>query len=91
MDLHSELIGLDHETLRSKAPTATHQHAKGGLYRFLGPLMDSETKKIAVDKNGDELDAWLHVFPYTPQVWARPASERHKFTNIDQVIFRIDA
>lgn len=79
---HEDLIGLSSEELKALSPYATHQHYKGGLYQFLGPIMDSETKEVAVDKHGEKLDAWLHQYPHERQVWSRPQSEREKFTQL---------
>jgi len=76
---HTDLIGLTSQQLLELAPTATHQHAKGGLYQDLGPIISAETKDILLDSQGNKLRAWLHVFPYQPQVFARSIDEDYKF------------
>ncbi len=81
---HTDLIGMPKASLRALAPQATHQQVKGGLYAYLGPLMDSQTKQQAVDANGKLLVVWLHVFPYAKSVWQRPADESYKFEPLDE-------
>ena len=45
---------------------ATHRHYKGGLYRFLGRAIHTETK--------EELAIYRHVWPHEPALYARPLS-----------------
>ena len=78
---HEELVGMEHERLREMAPTATHQHRKGGLYRDMGIAQDADTKEAYRDPRGP-LRGWLHVHPYEERLLLRPASEDDKFTRI---------
>ena len=55
--MHKELIGLSQKLLKTIAPTATHQHYKGGLYRVIGEGIHTETQ--------EELVFYEHVFPTT--------------------------
>jgi hypothetical protein len=72
---HSELVGLSDNRLRVLAPDATHQHFKGGLYRFLGKAMGSDTGRQMRNEHGELLVAYMHCYPYEKQVWLRPESE----------------
>ena len=71
---HSKLIGLSDQELLKLAPEATHQHFKGGLYRYLGPLMDADTGR-QMERNGKPLVCYLHVYPHANEPWARVATE----------------
>lgn len=44
---------------------ATHRHYKGGLYRFVGEGVHTET--------GETLVAYAHVWPHKPSLFFRPA------------------
>lgn len=71
---HSELVGLSDKDLLKLAPEATHQHFKGGLYKYLGPLMDADTG-VQMERNGFPIVCYLHLFPHERQTWARVAPE----------------
>lgn len=79
---HGRLVGLPFGELRKLAPTATHQHRKGGLYMDLGIPRDTETKEAFVDKEGRQRRAWLHVYPHDQAVYLRPISEDDKFRKL---------
>lgn len=72
---HSELRGKPNDYLRKLAPEATHQHFKGGLYKYLGPLYDSETGEIRVNSRGEKLCGYLHIYPHARKLWDRPIRE----------------
>jgi hypothetical protein len=72
---HSELVGMSDDRLRVLAPDATHQHYKGGLYRYLGSAMDAETGQQARNGRGEFLVAYMHCYPHERQVWLRPETE----------------
>lgn len=72
---HERLLGMSDRSLRLSCGDATHQHFKGGLYRYLGPLFDSETGDRALDKQGRELIAYEHVYPYERKLWHRSSEE----------------
>ena len=40
---HEDLLGLSDRDLKLRAGTATHQHYKGGLYRYVGYIRDADT------------------------------------------------
>jgi hypothetical protein len=45
---------------------ATHRHYKGGLYRWIADVQDTET---------GELRTWYeHIWPHAVQLWDRPAT-----------------
>lgn len=75
MDRHTELLIMKDARLRVLAPDATHQHFKGGLYRYLGVAMDSESGEPLVGKDGRPRIAYLHCYPYERGVWIRDYSE----------------
>ncbi len=79
---HGKLVGLPFDELRKLAPTATHQHRKGGLYIDLGIPQDTETGEAFSDKEGRERRAWLHVYPHDRAVYLRPTSEDDKFQKL---------
>lgn len=72
---HSELVGLSDHRLRVLAPDATHQHFKGGLYRYLGPAMDADTGKQMRNIHAEPLVAYMHCYPHERQVWLRSERE----------------
>jgi hypothetical protein len=72
---HSELLGMKDQRLRVLAPDATHQHFKGGLYRFLGKAKDADTGEYLIGKDGEPRVAYLHCYPYDREVWVRDSSE----------------
>jgi hypothetical protein len=72
---HSELIGMKDQRLRVLAPDATHQHFKGGLYRFIGTAMDAESGEPLIGKDGLPRVAYIHCYPYPKQLWIRDYSE----------------
>lgn len=76
---HGRLIGLDDAELRALAPEATHQHAKGGLYRDLGIPVHSDDRLPHADSSGRPLRGWLHVHPHAVQLILRPVEEDGKF------------
>ena len=80
---HTDLVGLPLAELKQFSHLATHQHAKGGLYRDLGLIQSAETKAVLTDTQGRELRAWLHVFPYEQQVFARAVDEDYKFLSLN--------
>lgn len=79
MDI-KDLLSKQVAELLALAPTATHQHAKGGLYRYMGPAMDADTKEVLLNARGEPLDAWLHVYPFSQDVWIRRRAEYDRFT-----------
>lgn len=48
---------------------ATHRHFKGGLYRYLGEALHSETREPMV--------VYEHLWPHARGLWVRPASVFH--------------
>jgi hypothetical protein len=88
---HGRLLGLPDDELIRLAPEATHQHAKGGLYRSLGPIVNGETKLPMVGEDGLELRAWLHVHPHQTTVYARGVDEDAKYRPIGKVAVAKDA
>jgi len=62
--MHEKLIGLEVSKLKEMAPSATHQHYKGGLYQFIGEGIHTETE--------EELVFYRHVLPHEPTLYARP-------------------
>jgi hypothetical protein len=74
-ETHEELLGLSTRSLRLRCGAATHQHFKGGLYRYLGPLFDSETGERALDAKGRPLVVYEHVYPHARQIWKRSEEE----------------
>lgn len=72
---HSELLGKSDSELLAIAPEATHQHFKGGLYRFLGRIRDSETGQYLIGKDGNPRECYLHIFPYFQEPWLRDNTE----------------
>jgi hypothetical protein len=73
---HSELLGKSDGELLGIAPEATHQHFKGGLYRYLGVPKDSRTGEAAA-MNGTEMVVYEHLFPYERELWIREYDEFH--------------
>lgn len=72
---HSELVGISDQRLRILAPDATHQHFKGGLYRFLGWARDADTGEYLMGSDKKRRVAYLHCYPYEKEVWIRDHSE----------------
>lgn len=72
---HTALLGKTDRELLMICSQATHQHYKGGLYRLLGPVRDSETGEVALAEDGSEWITYLHVYPHAVELWRRPASE----------------
>jgi hypothetical protein len=72
---HEDLLGLPTRELRLRCGSATHQHWKGGLYRYLGPLFNSETGVRAVDAQGRPMAVYEHVYPHARQIWQRAEEE----------------
>lgn len=70
-----DLIGMKDERLRILAPDATHQHFKGGLYRFLGPLCEANTGEYVLGKDRMPRIAYVHCYPYGKSVWVRDSDE----------------
>ena len=76
---HGRLLGLGDEELTRLAPSATHQHRKGGLYRDLGPLIDARSGEVMRDRADVPLRGWLHIHPYDQQLFVRREYETNKF------------
>lgn len=79
----ADLLGKPPAELLALAPSATHQHAKGGLYRYLGPAMDTETKSVLLNRDGEPMDGWLHVYPFAQDLWIRTHSEFNRFRPLE--------
>lgn len=62
--MHDKLIGVEVSKLKEMAPSATHQHYKGGLYEVIGEGIHTETN--------EELVFYKHVLPYEATLYARP-------------------
>lgn len=80
---HLSLLGMSDRTLLLHAGDATHQHYKGGLYKLLGPVKDSETGEVATAPDGS---AWLiyeHCYPHARELWRRPASEFYEDVRVE--------
>ena len=73
---HGKLLGLGVRELRSMAGAATHQHFKGGLYRLIGPITDTETGKL-LRMPESMLVAWSyeHIFPHERKLFVRSELE----------------
>lgn len=71
---HEALVGLTDEELLKLAPEATHQHFKGGLYRYLGPARNAETGDY-VRINDIPTISYLHLYPHKQEVWIRTRGE----------------
>ncbi len=68
--LHGELLGLSPSLLKLIAPMATHQHYKGGLYRFVSIVVDVESHTLNVE--------YEHIFPHPRRFYTRPKGEWNK-------------
>lgn len=71
---HTDLVGLTDQELLKLAPEATHQHFKGGLYRFLGPAKSADTGDY-IRLDGHPAVAYMHLFPHKVEVWVRKRGE----------------
>lgn len=65
--MHKELLGLSDHLLLAIAPTATHQHYKGGLYRELSVAHHKDT--------GEQVTVYEHLFPYPNKRYVRRVHE----------------
>lgn len=79
-EIQADMVGMSDADLLALAPTATHQHFKGGLYEFIGPVMDADTGLVLTKENPDSLAlesfvGYFHVYPYPRMLWVRRASE----------------
>ena len=74
---HDDLIGRPDAELLELCPYATHQHYKGGLYRLLGHVRDSEGGHPVLGADGEPRVLYQHCFPYPVEHWLRDASEFH--------------
>lgn len=68
---HTQLVGLSDTQLLLLAPEATHQHYKGGLYRWIGNVYSADTGCALVDADGENLVGYEHCFPYNRDIWMR--------------------
>ena len=71
----SALLGKTDWELLMRASYATHQHFKGGLYRLLGTVLDSDTGEELVDKDGDVLVVYCHEYPHEKIMFSRKKRE----------------
>jgi len=70
-----KLLGMSDWYLRMCCSEATHQHYKGGLYRFLGPVRDADTGEPVLGKDGEPRVLYEHVWPHPHAYWVRDLSE----------------
>lgn len=84
---HEDLVGLTDRELRMFCGEATHQHFKGGLYKYHGLVRDARDGEILC-QNGTELVLYEHVFPHERQFWVRQFDEFHSKTPDGQLRFR---
>lgn len=75
VEKHAELLGLSDRALLLRCGKATHQHYKGGLYRYLGIMKDADTGEILLDQDGRPRVAYEHLYPYEREIWSRKALE----------------
>lgn len=69
------LLKLTDSQLLELAPEATHQHKKGGLYRFMGLVRDADTGGLALHQSGDVLVVYEHLYPHEQGFWLRRSDE----------------
>jgi hypothetical protein len=84
---HKSLVGMKDQRLRILAPDATHQHFKGGLYRYLGLVKDADTGESIIGKDGQPRVAYMHCYPYDREIWIRDYTEWMGYKD-DQPRFR---
>lgn len=63
-----DLLGLRNWDLAHRAPNATHQHFKGGLYQFVWLAQDCDDPEY-------ERVAYFHLHPYEKELWLRKSEE----------------
>lgn len=79
-EIQADMVGMSDADLLALAPTATHQHFKGGLYQLIGPAMDADTGKQLETPNEwlaeqDKYVGYLHLYPHERQLWIRREKE----------------
>lgn len=86
---HKDLIGKSDYLLRMLAGDATHQHFKGGLYRYVGHLKDADTGEAVLGKDGLPRIVYQHVYPHERELWVRDHGEffgikdgKHRFRRL---------
>lgn len=74
---HTDLIGLPDSSLLKRAPDATHQHYKGGLYRDLGQVRHYEDGLLGNLQvvPGPKLRGYVHRYPHEQGAWVREEEE----------------
>lgn len=72
--MQEQLLTLNDKMLLQMAPEATHQHKKGGLYRYIGPVRDAATGRI-LRINGEAQILYEHIYPHQRGCWVRSSSE----------------
>lgn len=88
MHSSADLITIPDWQLKRYAPDATHQHFKGGLYRVIGILYDSETGEQARNANGDVLMVYEHLYPHERRFWSRSFTDFYGFHESGKLRFR---
>lgn len=79
----SDLVGLSDYDLRMRAGDATHQHFKGGLYRYVGTVRDADTGQAILGKDGQPRIIYEHCYPHLRQSWIRDYSEWYGAIELD--------
>ena len=79
--MERELLGLSPELLKRMAPDYTHQHYKGGLYRYVGKAFHTEDEEMVV--------IYEHVFPHQKQLYVRPKQMFEEFIDVKTARFTI--
>lgn len=74
-ETHGALLRLSDRDLRLRAGDATHQHYKGGLYRYIGHLCDADTGEPVRGRDGEARVIYEHVYPHQRQHWLRDHAE----------------
>lgn len=85
---HERLLGLSDLELRMICSEATHQHFKGGLYKYIGPIHDADSGSFMRTPAGDFYEGYLHVHPHDRQLWARPSAQFNGVTSDGSPRFR---
>lgn len=83
MTSHTDLVGMSDQQLLAIAPDATHQHYKGGLYKFLGRAMDADTGEPWL-RHEEFVVAYEHVYPHERQVWIRHEVEFESLVQVGE-------
>lgn len=73
-----DLLGLSDRELKERAPRATYQHFKGGLYRLWGSVRDADTGEVIRGRDGTPRVLYEHLYPHDPGFWMRNGLDFHQ-------------